>query len=129
MSVVLDTSIVVRLLVGLPEAQFRAARRRLEESHANQEPVIVLDLVILETFFALRHHYQIPEAEVRSALRRFLESGLVTCDPPGAESLIASKGGPGLADRLICLRSNRLASTLLTFDRDQAQLEAAELLA
>lgn len=127
MSVVLDTSVVVRLLVGLPEAQFRAARRRLEQAHADQEPVIVLDLVILETYFALRHHYDVPDPDIRSTLGRFLDSGLVTCDPPGAESLMSEKGGAGLADRLVSMRSNRLAATLLTFDRNQAALEGAEL--
>lgn len=62
----LDTSVVVRLLVGMPEAQYRVARRRLENAHAQGETVLVSDLVIAETCHVLRHHYGIEEGLVRA---------------------------------------------------------------
>ena len=48
---------VVRLLVGLPEVQAAAARRRLERAVERGEPVFVSDLVLAESYHALQHHY------------------------------------------------------------------------
>jgi len=50
----LDTSVVVRLLVGLPEALAQAAQRRLERAVETGERVFVSDLVIAEAYFAAR---------------------------------------------------------------------------
>lgn len=124
----LDTSVVVRLLVGVPETQFRAARRRIESAYAAGATVLVSDIVIAETFHALRHHYDIPEHAVRTQLTAFLTSGLVTVDPPDAVQALGSDGGAGLVDRLILYRyRERRATTTLTFDRAQARLDGAEL--
>jgi predicted nucleic acid-binding protein len=65
----LDTSVVVRLLMGVPEAPARAARRRLEHAAEAGETVLVSDLVISEAYHALQYHYGVPKAEARSLLR------------------------------------------------------------
>ena len=57
----LDTSVVVRLLVGEPQNIARATRRRLERAVEAGERVLVSDLVIAEAYFALQHHYGIPK--------------------------------------------------------------------
>ena len=72
MAIGLDTSVVVRLLVGAPEAQAGAARRRLEHAIERGESVIVCDLVIAEAYYALQFHYDVPKAEARSMLMRFV---------------------------------------------------------
>jgi predicted nucleic acid-binding protein len=121
----LDTSVVLRLLTGEPEALARVATRRLEEAVASQETVIVTDLVAAETYHALRHHYAMPEGEARSLLRRFLTSGVVHLDPPGALAAFQPGAGAGLLDRLIHARHQEAGATTLTFDRQQGKLAGA----
>lgn len=128
MSLGLDTSVVVRLLVGQPEAQFRSARERLQRAHAEAEPVLVTDLVVVESYFALRHHYGVPDEEARARLAHMLSSGVVDSSPPDLGRVLALAAPPGLADHLILHRHTHLDATTLTFDRAQAGLDAAELL-
>ena len=104
----LDTSVVVRLLVGIPESQARAARRRLERAVEASEPVVASDLVVAETYYALQHHYAVPKAEARAILRRFVESGVVRLEPPVSSAALAVASGAGLVDRLIHLRYRSL---------------------
>jgi len=73
----LDTSVVIRLLVGVPDSQARAARRRLEHAIERGESVIVCDLVIAEAYYALQFHYDVPKAEARRMLMRLVRSGVV----------------------------------------------------
>jgi predicted nucleic acid-binding protein len=127
-SLTLDTSVVVRLLVGAPEPQYRAARERLQRAHAEAETVIVTDLVTVEAYFALRHHYEVPDEEARTRLRQLLESGVVVSRPRGLGPLLDQQDPPGLADRVIHHRHEDLGAETVTFDRAQAALEGAELL-
>ena len=121
----LDTSVVVRLLVGLPESQARAARRRLERAVETAEPVIVSDLVIAETYHALQHHYRVPKTEAQTILRRFVESGIVRLEPPTSSGALDVTAGAGLVDRLIHFRYRSLGAITLTFERRQGSLEGA----
>ncbi len=121
----LDTSVVVRLLVGLPEAQARTARRRLERAVEAGEPVLVSDLVVAEAYYALQHHYAVPKAEARAILRRFVESGVVRLDPSASSGALATTGGAGLVDHLVHLRYRSLGAITLTFERRQGNLEGA----
>lgn len=121
----LDTSVVVRLLVGLPEAQARVARRRLERAVEAGEPVVVSDLVMAESYHALQHYYEVPKMEARAILRRFVESGIVQLEPPASSGALASTDGAGLVDRLIHLRYRSLGAVTVTFERRQGSLEGA----
>ena len=125
MAIGLDTSIVVRLLVGAPEAQARAARRRLERAIERRESVIVCDLVIAEAYDALQFHYDVPKAEARSMLMRFVRSGVVTVEPREAEEVLDATSGAGLVDRLIHARHRALGAVTLTFERKLGALEGA----
>lgn len=127
MTIGLDTSVVVRLLIGLPKAQFKAARQRLDTAYAEGEAVVVPDLVIAEAFHALRHHYQVSEDAIHARMGEFLRSGLVSADPPGADRALEAAGSIGLVDHLIHLRCRQHDTTLLTFDRRQARLQGVEL--
>lgn len=129
----LDTSIVVRLLIGEPEQQAAAARRLLNERAARREPPAALsDLVVGESYFALRHHYGVPHAKAVAALRALLNDPRVF--PTGvARRVLALAPGeiaaPGLIDRLIHGDYDRAGAILLTFDRRAARLPGAKLLA
>jgi predicted nucleic acid-binding protein len=124
----LDTSIVVRLLIGLPESQARRARRRLERAVERGERVLVCDLVLAEAYHALRHHYGMPKAEARAALERFANSGVVQVVPPEAVSALAERAGAGVVDRLIHARYRSLGAVTTTFERKQGALEGAQRL-
>jgi len=127
MSLGLDTSVVVRLLVGEPEAQFRSARERLQRAHAEAESVLVTDLVVVESYFALRHYYDVPDEEARTRLAQLLSSGVVDPSPPNLADVLALAAPSGLADHLIHHRYAHLEATTLTFDRAQGDHEGAEL--
>jgi predicted nucleic acid-binding protein len=126
----LDTSVVLRLLIGEPRSQTEVARRRIERALIAGEKVVVTDLVVAEAFHALRHHYSVPETVARGRLREFLGSHVIHVDPAGAGEALGSgaRGQGGVVDRLIVARHRALGATTVTFDRRQARLEGGTLL-
>lgn len=125
MAIGLDTSVVLRLLVGVPEAQARVAQRRLEHAIEQGEAVIVCDLVIAEAYYALQFHYDVPKAAARRMLMRFVRSGVATVEPRNAGEVLAQTSGAGLVDRLIHARHRALGAVTLTFERKLGALEGA----
>lgn len=125
MAIGLDTSVVIRLLIGAPPSQVEVARRRIERALAAGEPVLVTDLVVAESYHALRHHYAVPEAEAVGRLRQLLESGVARLEPAGAIAALTAGRGEALVDRLILARYRSLGVVTLTFDRKQGRLEGA----
>lgn len=126
----LDTSVVVRLIVGEPANQCAAARELLESALARAEPVLISDLVVGESYYALQHHYGIPKREACALLRQFLESGAVVANPAGVADVVrlSEQGGrqsAGLVDRLIHLRYEDHGATTVTFDAQQGRLKGA----
>jgi len=126
----LDTSVVLRLLIGEPRLQTEVARRRIERALIVGEKVIVTDLVVAEAFHALRHHYGVPETVVLGRLREFLGSDVIHVDPAGAGEALRprARGEAGFVDRLVVARHRALGATTATFDRRQARLEGGVLL-
>mgnify|MGYP001569072089 CR=1 FL=1 len=72
MSLGLDTSVLLRLLVGEPVALATKAQNRLVEAHHIRQAVIISDLVIAEAYHALKHHYGFEPAEIRQEILRRL---------------------------------------------------------
>lgn len=124
----LDTSVVVRLLVGLPEGQAARAKQRLEEAMDKGETIVVTDLAIGEAYYALHDHYEVPKPEARELLLRFVSSGVVRLSPETSLHALAPSGGAGLMDRLIHARHRAEGAVTLTFERRQSRLEGAEVL-
>jgi len=123
----LDTSVVLRLLVGVPEEHAEAARRFLEGA---SEPALVSDLVVAESYFALRHHYDVTYRAAVDALTRLLADHRIRASAAARVALADAAGreSPGLIDRLIHAGYRHEGVVLLTFDRDAARLEKARLL-
>ena len=130
MAIGLDTSVVLRLLIGEPRAQAEVARRRIERALIAGEKVIVTDLVVAEAFHALRHHYDVPQTVALSRLQAFFSAGVVHVDPLGSAEALGqgARGHAGVVDRLIVARHRALGATTATFDRRQAHLEGGVLL-
>lgn len=127
----LDTSVVLRLLVGEPRDQAETARRRLEEGTTGLPSAAVSDLVVGETYFALRHHYAVPHAEAISSLASLLEDPRVRATGVARavlREIVRDDAPPGVIDRLIHGDYGRAGANLLTFDRQAARLEDAERL-
>jgi predicted nucleic acid-binding protein len=124
----LDTSVVVRLLVGLPENEYRIARKRLDGAFLANDIVLISDIVLAEAYHALCYHYEIPEMEARRRLAAFVESGLVLLEPTGGVRALRTASGAGLMDRMIHERYRSLDAVTLTFDGKQGRLEGADRL-
>ena len=90
MSIGLDTSVVLRLLTGVPAKQADAARRMLA---ASRDTVCVSDLVVSESYFGLRHHYAVPHAEAAHALAALLDDPRVQCTGVARRVLLDATAG------------------------------------
>ena len=119
----IDTSVLVRLLTGHPEAEFEHRVSRRHERVDEGDEVFASNQVIGEAYVAVQHHYGVPRADARASLRDALRSGLVA--PLNGRSVIAAleaTGGPGLFDRLIADGYTREGLEVLTLDRQMAGL-------
>ena len=119
-----DTSILVRLLTGLPASEFERCDRELtkliEEDGAE---IFASNQVIGEAYVAVQHHYGVTKGAARTGLLSVLTSGLVA--PLKGQSVLkalAEDGGAGLLDRLIADDYSRIVSETLTLDRRMASL-------
>lgn len=124
----LDTSVVLRLLTGLPEEEAHVARRTLAAaSHA----VALDDVVVAECYHALRHHYRVPHNDVVQALHLFVSSASVQATGQARQALAAAtrRSAPGFVDQLIHASMEARGETMLTFDKALARLPEVRLLA
>ena len=125
----LDTSVVLRLLLGTPERQSRLALEAIRSAKTEGHQVVCADLAIAESYFALQTHYGVPEPEARRQLLAMLSSSLVEPEPgSGAMDALRATKKPGLVDRLLHGRYSKLNATTLTFDRDLGRIAGSRLL-
>lgn len=131
MTVGLDASVVVRLLIGEPQEQASEARRWLEDVvRAGGEPVHLSDLVVGESYFALRHHYAVPHNDALQALHALATDHRIRADSPSSAVLRdprARDPRPGFMDRLIHQRYRADGLGMATFDKQAANLPGASL--
>ena len=131
MMVGLDTSAILRLLLGQPVDQARRAVAFLEELAGRGDQAVVSDLVVAEAYFALQYHYGVPKKEALFALRQMfadgeIESQGVASEVLAAEGLASAK--PGFVDRLIqggCIRSG---GSMATFEKASGKLKSVRVL-
>jgi predicted nucleic acid-binding protein len=118
-SVMLDTSVLMRLLVQQPEDQFRRAAIWLENTLEAGIPAEVGSLVISEAYFALQFHYHLPKSDALRMLRLFVEQSGVGVSPR-VEEVLSTRGlagaKPGLVDRLIHAEAHAKGAHLATFE-------------
>jgi len=120
----IDTSILVRLLTGDPEAGFAHCVHRLTYLiEAEAAEVFASNQVISEAYIAVQHHYGVSKADARTGLIQVLRSGLaVPLNGSSVFTALESKGGYGLLDRLIADDYRRTELETLTLDRKMAAL-------
>ena len=133
MVVGLDTSVLIRLLIGLPPEQASTAVDFIKKARIAGREVVVSDLVISEAYFALHAHYDVPKQEAIAALLQMLRSGLVEpADGPAViemlEEAARSSSKPGFVDRLIHAQYERLPASMATFDHAAGRLTGTTVL-
>lgn len=123
----LDTSVVLRLLVGEPVDQHLAALDHVQSLLMRNVKVVVADLVLMEAYFALQNSYLMPKAEAIKAMARFLESGHFETEPGSIlkSDLFRASSKAGFGDRLIAHRYGQCADGFLTFDKAMTRLSGA----
>lgn len=129
MSIGIDTSVLVRLLVGEPTTLAGKAKAKLLEAHRLRQSVTVSDLVIAEAYHALKYHYEISPTDIRKGLLHMLTSGLIQPEPGSAMlSVLADKatGKAGFVDRLIQARYEADGMTTWTMDKAQSKIGRTE---
>jgi predicted nucleic-acid-binding protein len=125
MTVGLDTSIVLRLLLGEPAEQAQRATAYLDELARRGAKAAVSDLVVAETYFALQHHYGVPKKEALAALRAMFADGEigaqgVAADILATEGLASAK--PEFIDRLILGGYTATGGTMVTVEKAAGKL-------
>lgn len=121
----LDTSIVLRLLIGEPAAQAAKAVAMLDALRASGKRGIVSDLVVSEAYFALQYHYEVPKQLALDKLREFLESPEIEHTGQALSILTQpslGKAKPGFVDRLIHAQYLQMSSGMMTFEKAAAKL-------
>ncbi len=133
MRVGVDTSVVLRLLIGEPEQQALVAVEAVEEWRAAGGSIVVSRLVLVEAYHALQYHYRVPKAEALRQLKAFIESPWVAPDEVAIETLSTRRLAtvkPGFVDRLIhaeYLRGQR-SDFMVTFEKAASKLEGTQVL-
>ena len=119
----IDTSVLVRLLTGVPPDAFAHCAKELESLATAGAEVYASNQVIGEAYVAVQHHYGVSKADTRAGLLDVLRSGLVSPlnGRPVIDALSAS-GQPGLFDRLIANDYDRAGLEVLTLDARMAGL-------
>jgi len=120
----IDTSVFVRVLTGLPAADYQTTIKRLAALRAAQaEHITVANIVIAEAYAVLQHHYALSKADARAAILSALTSGLIEpADGDAVLDALRETKEPGLTDRLIALDYAHRRATVLTLDRKIATL-------
>ena len=120
----IDTSVFVRVLTGLPAADYQKTVKRLAALRAAQaEHITVANIVIAEAYAVLQHHYALSKADARAAILSALTSGLIEpADGDAVLDALRETKEPGLTDRLIALDYAHRRASVLTLDRKIATL-------
>ena len=121
----LDTSVVMRLIMGVPSDLAAKAVSEIVEVIHGGGACLVDDLVLAEAYYALQHHYKVPKAEALSALAKFSTQPGIVFSPEAMKLLRTpglDKADPGFVDRLIHAAYEKSAVPMLTCERAAVKL-------
>ena len=126
-----DTSVLMRLLVGEPEALFKQAAAYLAETQAKRQRVFVSNLVICEAYFACQHHYQMPKQAVLKGLHQLVSQPIFSMEKSilsllGTKDMARAK--PGFVDRLIHSEYHKQGIGMVTCEKAASKLSHVQIL-
>ena len=126
--IAVDTSVVVRYLVGTPTDQAARAARLID----GPETIVVSLVVLVETAHVLRTQYGVARADVVDALLDLVRRedvvvlGMTTADTTDALVRVRSQPGRPIPDALIAIAARAAgALPLVSFDREMARYGVA----
>jgi len=128
----LDTSVILRLLTGEPEAQAKCALAEVWACQKMNAILLVSDLVVAEVYFALQYHYRVPKAEALTMIADFLNEKGIQSD--GAANSVLSTpdlatAKPGFVDRLIHAGYTKKSThEILSFEKAAKRLPGVRVL-
>ncbi len=100
----LDTSVVVRIISGLPEGAAEKVGERIAADIAGGDVFTVSALVLSEAYFALQHHYAFTREEALQSLLAFSRTDGIQM-PESIKAILGSanlaRTNPGFVDRMI----------------------------
>ena len=121
-----DTTVLVRFLVGDHEAQFEKARKLIKREIAAGRRVFVSQLVLLKTEWVLRSRYSLPKSLIIEAISGLLDATNVRFEdePAVEEALFIWKDTTAdFGDCLIGAQNRRLGCrATATFDVKASKL-------
>jgi predicted nucleic acid-binding protein len=131
MKIGLDTSVVLRLLLGQPVEQAQRALAALDEAAKRGDQAVVSDLVVAEAYFALHYHYGVPKKEALAALRGMFADGEIESQGVAAavldtDALASAK--PGMVDRLIQGGYVAAGGSMVTFEKAAGRLKSVRVI-
>ena len=127
----LDTSVLVRILTGLPQPLAANVAMALEKKRRAGDSFVVSNLVLSEAYYAVQHHYGVDKATALKALRVLsLQRGFEFSDEAkGALALPnIAKASPGFVDRLIHGEQVAHGVKVISCEKDFRKLPDTELL-
>lgn len=127
----LDSSVVLRLLIGEPVELAEVAQAFLDELFELGKKAVISDLVVSEVYFALQYHYQVPKGEALDSLAALFDSGEILASGHAdavlkTKNLASSK--PGFVDRLIHAGYVAEVDGMATFEKKSARLAGTRVL-
>jgi predicted nucleic-acid-binding protein len=127
----LDTSVLLRLLLGQPADQAARAVAFSDELSRGGHHAVVSDLVVAEAYFALQHHYGVSKQDARMGLRRLFADGEI--QPLGAAAEVLAVDGltsakPGFVEGLIHGAYAGAADKMATFETAASKLRSVRVL-
>ena len=131
MNVGLDTSVVLRLLLGEPADQAERAVGFLDGLLRKGHHAVVSDLVVAESYFALQHHYGVSKQDALLGLRRLLADGEIGSLGVAVEVLATDRlatAKPGFVDRLIHGAYTGATGGMATFEKGARKLKSVHVL-
>ena len=128
----LDTSVLVRLLIGRPRDLALKALSFLLESQRAGDRIQVSELVVAEAYYALQHHYGVSKRDTLATLRGFFGTAGIEAEGDLTKLLATPRlasAKPGFIDRVIHASYRRSgAEQLVTFERAAAKLPGVRVL-
>ncbi len=123
----LDTSVVMRLLIGAADPQHDTAVSTLRSALKSGHRIIVSDLVVAEAYFALQAAYGVPKKDAIRSLLCMFDSGDVNpesggCAPDVLRESLTHASKPGFVDRLIHAQYQSRHASMLTFEKAAKKL-------
>lgn len=120
-TVLLDTNLIVRYLVGDHEAHAKAAAKVFERSDKDEVTLVILPAVLSECVFVLESFYEQPREKISEVLRQLIGSRSVELSDKAIHVDALKRYGSGTVHFVDCSLAAFAASReipVVSFDRD-----------